>query len=86
MARPRTTRRQPTDTPGAGGGGRVGVGKTCGETPFPDTPVSLVLQHFSRFTEGRRPVCLELARNFSQITNERHQEALSQLARTLAQD
>ncbi len=31
-------------------------------------------------------MCLELARNFAQITNERHQEALSQLARTLAQE
>ena len=28
--------------------------------------------------------CLELARNFANITNERHQEALSQLARALA--
>jgi hypothetical protein len=29
-------------------------------------------------------MCLELARNFAQIPNERHQEALSQLARALA--
>jgi hypothetical protein len=29
-------------------------------------------------------MCLELARNFSSINNERHQEALSQLARVLA--
>ena len=42
--------------------------------------------------QGTRPVsprermCLELARNFAQITNERHQEALSQLARVLAAD
>ncbi|EKV32018.1 transcriptional regulator, Cro/CI family [Caenispirillum salinarum AK4] len=32
----------------------------------------------------RQRMCLELARNFSQISNERHQEALSQLARALA--
>jgi transcriptional regulator with XRE-family HTH domain len=32
----------------------------------------------------RERMCLELARNFSQIANERHQEALSQLARVLA--
>ena len=32
----------------------------------------------------RERMCLELARNFSQIPNERHQEALSQLARVLA--
>ena len=35
---------------------------------------------------GRQRMCLELARNFAQITNQRHQEALSQLARTLAQE
>jgi transcriptional regulator with XRE-family HTH domain len=32
----------------------------------------------------RERMCLELARNFSQISNEKHQEALSQLARALA--
>src|SRR5579863_2998655 len=32
----------------------------------------------------RERMCLELARNFSQIVNERHQEAVSQLARALA--
>jgi hypothetical protein len=31
-------------------------------------------------------MCLELARNFAVITNERHQEALSQMARALAQE
>jgi transcriptional regulator with XRE-family HTH domain len=34
----------------------------------------------------RERMCLELARNFAQIPNERHQEALSQLARVLASD
>ncbi|HXP29821.1 MAG TPA: helix-turn-helix transcriptional regulator [Stellaceae bacterium] len=33
---------------------------------------------------SRERMCLELARNFAQIPNERHQEALSQLARALA--
>ncbi|MEO5373229.1 MAG: helix-turn-helix domain-containing protein [Alphaproteobacteria bacterium] len=33
---------------------------------------------------SRQRMCLELARNFAQIENERHQEALSQLARALA--
>lgn len=33
---------------------------------------------------ARQRMCLELARNFSSITNEKHQEALSQLARALA--
>jgi len=32
----------------------------------------------------RQRMCLELARNFSAIDNERHQEALSQLARAMA--
>ena len=32
----------------------------------------------------RQRMCLELARNFSNIADERHQEALSQLARALA--
>ncbi len=35
---------------------------------------------------GRQRMCLELARNFTRITNERHQEALSRLARTLARE
>lgn len=33
----------------------------------------------------RQRMCLELARNFSSISNEKHQEALSQLARALAE-
>lgn len=32
----------------------------------------------------RQRMCLELARNFSHISNDRHQDALSQLARALA--
>jgi transcriptional regulator with XRE-family HTH domain len=35
---------------------------------------------------ARQRMCLELARNFSSISNERHQEALSQLARALASE
>ena len=37
-----------------------------------------------RAISPRERMCLELARNFAQIPNERHQEALSQLARVLA--
>ncbi len=33
---------------------------------------------------ARQRMCLELARNFSMINNEKHQEALSQMARALA--
>jgi len=38
----------------------------------------------ARAISPRERMCLELARNFAQIPNERHQEALSQLARALA--
>lgn len=34
--------------------------------------------------QGRQRMCLEVARNFSQINNKHHQEALSHLARALA--
>jgi len=40
----------------------------------------------TRSISPRERMCLELARNFAQIPNERHQEALSQLARALAAD
>ena len=33
---------------------------------------------------SRQRMCLELARNFAAIDNEKHQEALSQMARALA--
>jgi transcriptional regulator with XRE-family HTH domain len=33
---------------------------------------------------GRQRLCLEVSRNFSHIENERHQEAVSQLCRSLA--
>ena len=33
---------------------------------------------------ARQRMCLELARNFAAIDNEKHQEALSQMARALA--
>lgn len=35
---------------------------------------------------ARQRMCLELARNFSVISNEKHQDALSQLARALASE
>ena len=35
---------------------------------------------------ARQRMCLELARNFTSISNEKHQEALSQLARALASE
>ena len=41
-------------------------------------------QESQRAISPRERMCLELSRNFAQIPNERHQEALSQLARALA--
>jgi transcriptional regulator with XRE-family HTH domain len=54
--------------------------------------LSVSINYFFEGLEGdagrqispRERMCLELARNFAQIPNERHQEALSQLARVLA--
>jgi transcriptional regulator with XRE-family HTH domain len=43
-------------------------------------------QDSDRSVSPRERMCLELARNFAQIPNERHQEALSQLAHVLAAD
>ena len=43
-------------------------------------------QENDRAISPRERMCLELARNFAHIPNERHQEALSQLARVLAAD
>src|SRR6266581_6072744 len=43
-------------------------------------------QEGERGVSPRERMCLELARNFAHIPNERHQEALSQLARALASE
>ncbi len=36
--------------------------------------------------DGRQRLCLEVSRNFANITNERHQKAVSSLCRLLADD
>ena len=36
--------------------------------------------------DGRQRLCLEVSRNFANITNERHQQAVSSLCRLLADD
>ena len=41
-------------------------------------------QENERGISPRERMCLELARNFAEIQNEKHQEAVSQLARALA--
>jgi hypothetical protein len=53
-----------------------------------NVPVNYFFEGFdddpARSVGPRERMCLELARNFAQIPNERHQGALSQLARVLA--
>jgi len=60
----------------------------CSNRPCADRAVSYFFEGLdsdnSRSVSPRERMCLELARNFAQISNERHQEALSQLARALA--
>jgi len=67
---------------------RVSAGRLFEIARVLTVPVSYFFEGLE--TDSARPesprerMCLELARNFSQISNERHQEALSQLARALA--
>jgi len=44
----------------------------------------LLADHPEHAVSPRQRMCLELARNFALIDNEKHQEALSQMARALA--
>lgn len=44
----------------------------------------LLADHAEHAVSPRQRMCLELARNFALIDNEKHQEALSQMARALA--
>ena len=67
---------------------RVSAGRLFEVAQVLSVPVNYF---FDGLTDGggrgispRERMCLELARNFAQIPNERHQEALSQLARVLA--
>jgi transcriptional regulator with XRE-family HTH domain len=67
---------------------RVSAGRLFEVSQVLSVPVNYFfdgLEHESeRAISPRERMCLELARNFAQIPNERHQEALSQLARVLA--
>src|SRR5438105_14079789 len=69
---------------------RVSAGRLFEIARVLSVPVSYVFDGLDvedgRPASPRERMCLELARNFSQIPNERHQEALSQLARVLATD
>ena len=67
---------------------RVSAGRLYEVAQVLSVPVSYFFDGLqgddSRAISPRERMCLELARNFAQIPNERHQEALSQLARVLA--
>ncbi len=67
---------------------RVSAGRLFEIAQVLSVPVSYffdgLAQENERSISPRERMCLELARNFAQIPNERHQEALSQLARVLA--
>ena len=67
---------------------RVSAGRLYEVAQVLSVPVSYFFDGLqgddSRAISPRERKCLELARNVAQIPNERHQEALSQLARVLA--
>jgi transcriptional regulator with XRE-family HTH domain len=67
---------------------RVSAGRLFEIAQVLSVPVSYFFdgleEQGSKVISPRERMCLELARNFAQIPNERHQEALSQLARALA--
>jgi transcriptional regulator with XRE-family HTH domain len=67
---------------------RVSAGRLFEIAQVLSVPVSYFFdgldEQGGRLISPRERMCLELARNFAQIPNERHQEALSQLARALA--
>jgi transcriptional regulator with XRE-family HTH domain len=67
---------------------RVSAGRLFEVAQVLSVPVNYFFDGLDKENERaispRERMCLELARNFAQIPNERHQEALSQLARVLA--
>jgi transcriptional regulator with XRE-family HTH domain len=69
---------------------RVSAGRLFEIAQVLSVPVSYFFdgldEQGGRSISPRERMCLELARNFAQIPNERHQEALSQLARVLASE
>src|SRR5213594_355794 len=69
---------------------RVSAGRLFEVAQVLSVPVSHFFdgleQESERGISPRERMCVELARNFAQIPNERHQEALSQLARALASE
>ena len=69
---------------------RVSAGRLYEVSQVLSVPISFFFDGLqddsARAASPRERMCLELARNFTHIPNERHQEALSQLARVLASE
>jgi transcriptional regulator with XRE-family HTH domain len=69
---------------------RVSAGRLFEIAQVLSVPVSYFFdgldEQGGRSISPRERMCLDLARNFAQIPNEKHQEALSQLARVLASE
>ena len=68
---------------------RISAGRLYEIARVLSVPVSYFYEGVDDLDSGdelttRQRMCLELARNFTQIANERHREALSQLARVLS--
>lgn len=69
---------------------RISAGRLYGIAQVLGVPVSWFFDGIGTGGEAvqltqRQRLCLEVARNFAQISNERHQAALSQMARVLAE-
>jgi len=67
---------------------RISAGRLYEISRVLNVPIAFFYEGLDGQEDGpvgqRQRMCLELARNFSNIGNEKHQEALSQLARALA--
>ncbi len=68
---------------------RISAGRLFDIAQVLGVPISWFFEGLRPTTEPvelstRQRMCLELARNFAAINNERHQDALSQMARALA--
>ncbi len=69
---------------------RISAGRLFAIAQVLDVPISWFFEHLSTQlpvpdANPRQRMWLELARNFALIDNEKHQEALSQMVRVLAQ-
>ena len=68
---------------------RISAGRLYEITRVLNVPITYFFEGLDAAEEDetmnpRQRMCLELARNFANISNQKHQEALSQLARALA--